>query len=433
MFFHLKEPLEEALHTEASSVDPDESLLEDIRLALDFHKEEYASEIASLESLLRAGDITYELLWAIFPPRCQLYSEENLLQEPQVYNLVTTRGRDKDGMPPQPLPFTQPTLRPSSGRRVTDPRQKGLEVIAELLHFNGQNIGWVEDGIQINEYQGAKKINSLEIYPLGYHTNAQHVRDTQYRHGQTYIGLLQPSCKEYRGFASRLVQEGNIREMKRFLSTGKVIIDAAGFRETNPETGGLNYRLSSPPVDLAKLSEADKLTFSSTALGFSFEGKEWGHFALSSLSDVQWNQEAFGKVIIPESRREIIQALVQSHLGNESPFDDIVKGKGKGLIGLLSGGPGVGKSLTAEAVSEFCKKPLLTITSSDLNRIPTRSSLAATGSTEPLECNLRQFLDYAKRWKCVLLIDEADVYLQKRRIHDLDVNSLVSAFLRQLE
>ena len=36
-------------------------------------------------------------------------------------------------------------------------------------------------------------------------------------------------------------------------------------------------------------------------------------------------------------------------------------------------------------------------------------------------------------WKAVLLLDEADVFLERRSLHDVDRNALVSIFLRLLE
>lgn len=39
----------------------------------------------------------------------------------------------------------------------------------------------------------------------------------------------------------------------------------------------------------------------------------------------------------------------------------------------------------------------------------------------------------ASTWKAVLLIDEADVFLERRSLHDMERNSLVSIFLRVLE
>ncbi len=42
-------------------------------------------------------------------------------------------------------------------------------------------------------------------------------------------------------------------------------------------------------------------------------------------------------------------------------------------------------------------------------------------------------LDVAHTWGAVLLIDEADVFLEKRELHDIGRNALVSIFLRMLE
>lgn len=39
----------------------------------------------------------------------------------------------------------------------------------------------------------------------------------------------------------------------------------------------------------------------------------------------------------------------------------------------------------------------------------------------------------AARWGAVVLIDEADVYLEERSMHDLSRNAMVAVFLRQLE
>lgn len=36
-------------------------------------------------------------------------------------------------------------------------------------------------------------------------------------------------------------------------------------------------------------------------------------------------------------------------------------------------------------------------------------------------------------WEAILLMDEADIFLQERDIHDVRRNALVSIFLRELE
>lgn len=55
--------------------------------------------------------------------------------------------------------------------------------------------------------------------------------------------------------------------------------------------------------------------------------------------------------------------------------------------------------------------------------------------TDParLELELQKILDIAHSWGAVLLLDEADVFLERREIHDIHRNALVSIFLRLLE
>lgn len=36
-------------------------------------------------------------------------------------------------------------------------------------------------------------------------------------------------------------------------------------------------------------------------------------------------------------------------------------------------------------------------------------------------------------WKALVLIDEADVFMEERSLHDLERNAMVAVFLRQLE
>lgn len=50
-----------------------------------------------------------------------------------------------------------------------------------------------------------------------------------------------------------------------------------------------------------------------------------------------------------------------------------------------------------------------------------------------LELQLSKILQVAHGWGAILLIDEADVFLERRSVHDLQRNGLVSIFLRLLE
>jgi SpoVK/Ycf46/Vps4 family AAA+-type ATPase len=118
-------------------------------------------------------------------------------------------------------------------------------------------------------------------------------------------------------------------------------------------------------------------------------------------------------------QKELLESLIQSHGKGQSSFDDIIKGKG---TGLLLGPPGVGKTLTAEAVAEISRLPLFVMSCGELG-----------SQANEINKSLKKYLDLATRWNAVLLLDEADVYLAKRNDNDLERNAIVSVFLREIE
>ena len=54
-------------------------------------------------------------------------------------------------------------------------------------------------------------------------------------------------------------------------------------------------------------------------------------------------------------------------------------------------------------------------------------------NAELLERNLVETTSLAHKWGAIVLIDEADVYLEGRSLKDVQRNGLVSVFLRHLE
>jgi len=69
-------------------------------------------------------------------------------------------------------------------------------------------------------------------------------------------------------------------------------------------------------------------------------------FEIDGVKEVDFNEKAFESLVLPEEQKTTILSLVRAHT-HDFDFDDIIKGKGKGLIFLLHGEPGVGKTLTA--------------------------------------------------------------------------------------
>lgn len=88
------------------------------------------------------------------------------------------------------------------------------------------------------------------------------------------------------------------------------------------------------------LSEEDLLLASPLVLGFSFSDKLWLEFAVSFVHDIEFNSDAFNSLVLPENQKNIVKALVETHCrrsqtGKGEGIDDIIKGKGRGLVAVL--------------------------------------------------------------------------------------------------
>ncbi|KAF4339550.1 AAA family ATPase [Fusarium beomiforme] len=174
--------------------------------------------------------------------------------------------------------------------------------------------------------------------------------------------------------------------------------------------------------DRVKLSSSDDfiMCLPTTIIGFNMHKKEWITLDVHALREVQWNSQAFEYLVISQVTKELIKAVVMNQLGSKA--NDLIHGKGNGLFMLLHGGPGTGKTLTAESVAEIAKRPLYRVTCGDIGT-----------KAEDVEKYLEVVLYLGKTWGCVVLLDEADVFLEQRSLVNIERNALVSVFLRVLE
>jgi hypothetical protein len=63
-------------------------------------------------------------------------------------------------------------------------------------------------------------------------------------------------------------------------------------------------------------------------------------FAVADTRDIEWNTLSFDCLVMPDSQKEMILALAETHMGRlpTLPFDDVIEGKGQGLNVLLQYG-----------------------------------------------------------------------------------------------
>lgn len=223
----------------------------------------------------------------------------------------------------------------------------------------------------------------------------------------------------HNGFSYR---NSYLRKLK-YREIGRIMLDYDNFNNNNP-----NY--SMPKFDDRKknrkmnfdknyISDEIKLTLYPILFGFSFTNKSWNEFFIGNLSDIVYDETAFDTLVLEQDKKDVSKALV---LGMNSSFTDIIQGKSGGIIFLLHGSPGTGKTLTCESIAELLKKPLYIVSVGELGTDP-----------QTLESRLTKILEICSLWNAIILFDEADIFLEKRTENDIIRNAMVGIFLRLLE
>ncbi|KAM5355024.1 hypothetical protein ACJ41O_001670 [Fusarium nematophilum] len=183
-----------------------------------------------------------------------------------------------------------------------------------------------------------------------------------------------------------------------------------------------------------ELRDEDLVLLPKRMFAYALRERRFLPIDLNLLKPVRREPGVFENLRIQRDYKNVVRGLVMSHFQRkalerryadaaaEGPSQDLIQGKGRGLVVLLHGVPGVGKTATAEAVAMENKKPLFVITCGDLGLTP-----------HAVESSLKNVFRLAHLWDCVLLLDEADVFLSQRSKADMKRNALVSVFLRVLE
>jgi AAA+ superfamily predicted ATPase len=171
----------------------------------------------------------------------------------------------------------------------------------------------------------------------------------------------------------------------------------------------------------------DQLLLCTTKVrGYSLSLKSWVTLDIANIKDIAWNDAAFPNLMLPAKYKSLVLAFVEGQisqrLSHQPAFDDIIEGKGQGVVMLLVGNPGTGKTLTAEAVADRVRRPLYVLSVGELGH-----------GDDDMEMKLKATLKRTEKWNAVLLFDECDVLLQERSSSRLEHNELVTVFLRMLE
>lgn len=272
----------------------------------------------------------------------------------------------------------------------------------------GSQLKQIHRNFYIQEFGGVKSIEDLEVRPMN-------PEDEQYlnNRGETFRKFCQGAhYYEYQG--NMCINTGY--GYQHFKADGRVMIDSQGFDKMIPSYLS-NYRNHSS--EMQAITDENLFMCWPYLFGFSFSSKRWGELYVDHLKQIKFDDNAFDYLVLDPHIKKMMKALI---CNVKMSFKDIIGGKSGGCIFLLHGPPGVGKTLTCEAVAELLHKPLYSITVGELGT-----------NVDQLEKRLNNILEIANSWDAVILIDEADIFMEARNKNDIKRNGMVSIFLRLLE
>jgi hypothetical protein len=285
--------------------------------------------------------------------------------------------------------------------------------------------GEIQQGLyryEMPAFRGLVKLADLPVRPA---TPADKKELTE--RGKKFAKFLKPGT--YVAYKGTLEQPSWFSS-RTYRADGRVVIDPVSFERQEPEVWrdcinrcgveiGDNNSRGGKVRSNTEIGESDYWRCLPQLYGFSLAVKQWGRLDLDGMEDIKWRDDAWDKLVVDEEKKDMIFSLVKFH---GKGFTDIIEGKGGGTIFLLHGPPGWGKTASAEAVAELLHKPLYSVSVGELGT-----------STDALEQRLRNILDVAVIWDAVLLLDEADIFLEERDEHNIARNAMVGVFLRLLE
>ncbi|KAI8957893.1 P-loop containing nucleoside triphosphate hydrolase protein [Daldinia sp. FL1419] len=380
------------------------------------------------ESLTKSKSITYDTLWTLFTPGTIVYGRP-FLKNDQIFIV-----QDIYDLWPEPV-------------------DKEWLISCWTYDWNGKVFQRKPINLSIPKFRGTKAISSLPYYPLSEAKDVESIKQSLIERGKLYRKLCTVGDDE-----------------RRFKYNGVAIADKSGFRGRKEKNAIDRYSVfariifgidvddddtETGPKELTVLVKSDVMIDFESYYQHGPQQRRIGDMVIGDESDECTcsqcrNNEALAEIyhrdfdealgtehwtdlhlhlkgdssLNGREIKDLLLDLVTTH--GQGQIGDLVEDKGKGLVILLYGNPGVGKTSTAETLAAAAGKTLFSIGVGDVGT-----------KAQDVESNLRRIFDLATKWKAILLIDEVDVFVQSRGIgHQgptTERNALVSVFLRVLE
>ncbi|PIG79054.1 hypothetical protein AARAC_008060 [Aspergillus arachidicola] len=319
-------------------------------------------------------------------------------------------------------------------------------VKAYCIDYDSTSYVCVKEWFSIERYEERISVTSLKVYPIRFSRNVKKVMEdaneveqgfmqtcdskllvhtgwafVPEQNGTNFVFVsgdvvidfeetfkVHPDWKPVHKLPSTRYRRGQGQELKEFETTAVCWIE-----DNIPHFNKREYCCYHDPF-LSGMTNSDSFEYSpreedlhllpSRLFGYSLQDRRFVACDVKNLRRIEKDRHMFNNLIINRNHEAILRALVESHFIQKEIDEtrdiattnrDIVQNKGRGLVILFHGVPGVGKTSTAETIASHFQKPLLPITCSDLGLDPAS-----------VEKSLKEMFRVAQLWDCILLLDE---------------------------
>ncbi|KAI1325752.1 P-loop containing nucleoside triphosphate hydrolase protein [Xylariaceae sp. FL0255] len=423
---------------------------EHTQLLYDFLKPHYEHIVEPCLKLLDEPTprITFETLWYIFPPGTDVYCpvgsshcvfvihkvvlEDGTDNNPSVKFTEKTHNHDKPSWKFQL--WCLDTSGQVMGRKL-DMRMgfqwfDGFQDVTKLqicpVKYWDRFDGALREGHLLADYSGPCNMGATTYYSGKIVVDHRRgLNETSTMQGPTFNESFDPCPWIYSSYDNMLIYKAPEDTELGITIAGEndSIVPRNGSDRSDAPIEDHVRDISAEQAECQELNEHQLLLIYPRVCAFALKTKEWLSIWSDYISEVIQSSESLDNLVLDKSSMQTIRALATRQNSKRRAWAaDFIEGKGAGQIMLLHGPPGVGKTYTVEAIAQFLHKPLLALTVADIGTQETK-----------VESELFKWFSLAEAWNAVLLVDEADIFLERRQNRDLARNGLVSAFLRRME
>lgn len=156
---------------------PNAPLITEIEVVLHFIREEHKDTFADLQSLTRHESITFALIWTLFRHGTLVFNRHEFTEQDRILRVT---------------------------RFEIMQTNEGIfgAIHCHVITHDGEHFGIADQRILIPSFEGERKIQSLPVFPISYHSDGCNIRKLAAERGQKFASLQCQTYGEISGMAA---------------------------------------------------------------------------------------------------------------------------------------------------------------------------------------------------------------------------------------